>query len=240
MFVSYDMGVITVFRILLVEDNKKLSDSVCDYLSPEFEVTAVYDGADAIAYYDYEEYDLVVLDLMLPKVDGISVLRHIKSNNRHSGVIILTAKEALDDKLVAFELGTNDYLTKPFYMEELKARIYAVLRSIGKLSNVNQISFKDLYIDLNQQKCMMHRGQEVVEIALQEKLLRLLEYFLINRNTLLFKNQIFSRICGIDSDAGESIIEVYVSMLRKKLAPYGYDKYIVTKRGMGYIFNEGE
>ncbi|MBR5773328.1 MAG: response regulator transcription factor [Clostridia bacterium] len=229
-----------MFKILLVEDNKKLSDSVRDYLSAEFDVTAVYDGADAIAYYDYEEYDLVVLDLMLPNVDGISVLRHINGCNKNAGVIILTAKEALDDKLTAFELGTNDYLTKPFYMEELKARIYAVLRSIGKLETVNKISFRDLYIDLTQQKCMINTPDGRVEIQLQEKLLRLLEYFLINRNTLLFKNQIFSRICGIDSDAGESIIEVYVSMLRKKLAPYGYDKYIVTKRGMGYIFNEGE
>ena len=229
-----------MFKILLVEDNKKLSDSVYDYLSSEFEVTAVYDGADAIAYYDYDEYDLVVLDLMLPNVDGISVLRHIKAQNKNVGVIILTAKEGLDDKLAAFEIGTNDYLTKPFYMEELKARIYAVLRSIGKLETVNKISFKDLYIDLTQQTCMIRTESGVVEIQLQEKLLRLLEYFMINRNTLLFKNQIFSRICGIDSDAGESIIEVYVSMLRKKLAPYGYDKYIVTKRGMGYIFSEGE
>lgn len=229
-----------MFKILLVEDNKKLSQSIYDYLSNEFEIMAVYDGADAIDYYDYDEYDLVVLDLMLPKVDGISVLRHIKKQNKNVGVIILTAKEALDDKLVAFELGTNDYLTKPFYMEELKARLYAVLRSIGKLATVNKISFKDLYIDLSQQKCMINTDNGSVEIPLQEKLLRLLEYFLINRNTLLFKNQIFSRICGIDSDAGESIIEVYVSMLRKKLAPYGYDKYIVTKRGMGYIFDEGE
>lgn len=229
-----------MFKILLVEDNKKLSNSICDYLSAEFEVTAVYDGEDAIAYYDYDEYDLVVLDLMLPNVDGISVLRHIKSRNKNVGVIILTAKEGLDDKLTAFEIGTNDYLTKPFYMEELKARLYAVLRSIGKLETVNKISFKDLYIDLAQQKCMIHTDGGNIEIPLQEKLLRLLEYFMINRNTLLFKNQIFSRICGIDSDAGESIIEVYVSMLRKKLAPYGYDKYIVTKRGMGYIFNEGE
>ena len=229
-----------MFKILLVEDNKKLSDSIRDYLSNEFDVTAVYDGADAIAYYDYDEYDLVVLDLMLPNVDGISVLRHIKNRNRNVGVIILTAKEGLDDKLTAFEIGTNDYLTKPFYMEELKARLYAVLRSIGKLETINKISFKDLYIDLTQQKCMIRTDSGNVEIPLQEKLLRLLEYFMINRNTLLFKNQIFSRICGIDSDAGESIIEVYVSMLRKKLAPYGYDKYIVTKRGMGYIFNEGE
>ena len=229
-----------MFKILLVEDNKKLSDSINNYLSGEFDITAVYDGADAIAYYDYEEYDLVVLDLMLPNVDGISVLRHIKGCSKNTGVIILTAKEALDDKLSAFELGTNDYMTKPFYMEELKARIYAVLRSVGKLATTNKISFRDLYIDLTQQKCMIHTDSGNVEIQLQEKLLRLLEYFMINRNTLLFKNQIYSRICGIDSDAGESIVEVYVSMLRKKLAPYGYDKYIVTKRGMGYIFNEGE
>ena len=227
-----------MFKILLVEDNKKLSDSVVSYLSGEFEVFPVYDGESAVSFFDYDYYDVVILDLMLPKLDGMGVLRHIEKQNKNAAVIILTAKEELGDKLKAFQIGANDYLTKPFYMEELKARVFAVLKSVGKLESQNKLSFKDLYIDLKQQKCFVRTERGDEEIVLQEKLLKLLEYFLTNRSTMLFKEQIFSRICGIDSDAGESIVEVYVSMLRKKLAPYGYDKYIVTKRGMGYIFDE--
>ena len=227
-----------MFKILLVEDNKKLSENIRIYLSNEFEVFPVYNGEDAISYFDYEEYDLVILDLMLPNVDGMTVLSHIEKQNKNVGVIILTAKEELGDKLRAFDIGANDYLTKPFYMEELKARIYAVLKGLGKADSPQRLSFKQLHIDLKQQKCLVETPNGEVEIPMQEKLLRLLEYFIINKNTMLFKDQIFSRICGIDSDAGESIIEVYVSMLRKKLSPFGYDKYIVTKRGMGYILDE--
>lgn len=225
-----------MIKILLVEDNIKLSENIVEYLSGEFEVKQIFNGEDAIDYLDCEECDLVILDLMLPKVDGMTILKHITKKNLNTGVIILTAKEELDEKLKAFKIGANDYLTKPFYMEELKARIYIILKSLGKVTNQNTISFNDLNIDTKKKKCFIIIDGIEEEIELSEKLFRLLEYFLVNKGVMLFKEQIFDRICGFDSDAGTSIIEVYISQLRKKLMQYGYDKYLTTKRGMGYIW----
>lgn len=226
-----------MIELLLVEDNEKLSENICEYLSGEFQIVPVFNGADALAYLGARDYDLVILDLMLPEIDGMTVLRKIREKWRGTCVIILTAKEEIGEKLRAFDIGANDYLTKPFFMEELKARIYAVLRNAGKIEARNRIVFQDLAIDLAKQKCLIKKDGKEQEIELSEKLFRLLEYFLLNQGVLLFKEQIFSRICGFDSEAGESIVEVYVSYLRKKLAPFGYDQYIVTKRGMGYFFN---
>ncbi|MCC8023428.1 MAG: response regulator transcription factor [Clostridiales bacterium] len=226
-----------MIKILLVEDNRKLSNNVKDYLNGEFEVVQVFDGKDALAYLDADDYDVVILDLMLPEVDGMTILRHIRATEKGMAVLVLTAKEEINEKLRAFELGANDYLTKPFFMEELKARIYLVLRNMGKLEEQNRITFRDMYIDAKAHRICIEQDGETHVLDLNEKLFKLLEYLMMNADILLFKEQIFSRICGYDSDAGESIIEVYMSHLRKKLAPYGYDKYIRTKRGMGYILD---
>ena len=179
-------------------------------------------------------YDVVILDLMLPEVGGMTVLKHISDKCLNTGVIILTAKEELGDKLKAFNLGANDYLTKPFFMEELKARIHAILKSMGKVKTANILEFKDLKIDMKTKK--IYIGDN--EVELNEKLYKLLEYLVLNKGILLFKEQIFDNICGYNSDAATEIIEVYISRLRKQLNIYGYGKYLVTKRGMGYILDE--
>ena len=108
-----------MIKVLLVEDNIKIVENIEEYFKGELYISSVYDGGDAIAYLDSCDYDIVILDLMLPEVNGMSVLRHISNKNINVGVIVLTAKEELGDKLKAFDLGANDYLTKPFYMEEL-------------------------------------------------------------------------------------------------------------------------
>ncbi len=226
-----------MIELLLVEDNEKLSENITAYLSADFKITPVYNGSDALAYLNAQDFDLVILDLMLPGVDGMTVLREIRQDGKNTCVIILTAKEEIGDKLRAFDIGASDYVTKPFFMEELKARIYAVLRNAGKIEARSRITFRDLSIDVKKQTCLIRTESGEQEIELPEKQFRLLEYFMLNQGVLLFKEQIFSRICGFDSEAGESIVEVYVSYLRKKLAPYGYDKYIITKRGMGYFFD---
>lgn len=226
-----------MIELLLVEDNEKLSENIYTYLTAEFKILPVYTGPDALAYLNAQDFDLVILDLMLPGVDGMTILRKIRQSGKNTCVIILTAKEEIGDKLRAFDIGASDYVTKPFFMEELKARIYAVLRNAGKIEACNRITFRELSIDLKKQKCFIAKDGTEQEIDLPEKQFRLLEYFMLNQGVLLFKEQIFSRICGFDSEAGESIVEVYVSYLRKKLAPYGYDKYIITKRGMGYFFD---
>ncbi|SFA83066.1 response regulator transcription factor [Clostridium frigidicarnis] len=223
-----------MIKILLVEDNIEISKNIVAYFKNDSYIEAVYDGGDAIEYLNAYDYDVVILDLMLPEVDGMSVLNYISKKALNTGVIVLTAKEELGDKLKAFNLGANDYLTKPFFMEELKVRINAILKSMGKIKKPNFLEVKNMHIDMKTKTAYIN--DEPLE--LNEKLYRLLEYLTINKGVLLFKEQIFDSICGYDSDASTEIIEVYMSRLRKQLAPFGYDKYVVTKRGMGYILDE--
>lgn len=223
-----------MIKVLLVEDNIKIVENIEEYFKGELYISSVYDGGDAIAYLDSCDYDIVILDLMLPEVNGMSVLRYISNKNINVGVIVLTAKEELGDKLKAFDLGANDYLTKPFYMEELKARINAILKSMGKIKSSNILQLKDLEINMKTKKVSIKDE----EIEFNEKLYNLLEYLILNKGVMLFKEQIFDNICGYNSDASIEIIEVYMSRLRKQLSKFNYDKYIVTKRGMGYIVDE--
>lgn len=223
-----------MIKVLLVEDNIEINKNIVEYLKKDVEIYSVFDGKDAIEHLNAFTYDIVILDLMLPEVDGMTVLKYISKNCLNTGVIILTAKEELDDKLKAFNFGANDYLTKPFFMEELKARINAILKSMGKVKNNNILEFKNLSIDMKMKKVFINDD----ELNLNEKLYSLLEYLVLNKGVLLFKEQIFDNICGYNSDAATEIIEVYISRLRKALNEYGYGKYLVTKRGMGYILDE--
>ena len=221
-------------KILVVEDNKKLLQTIEKEIIKHFEVKCCEDGEEALYLIKQGIYDLVVLDLMLPSLSGLEVLKNIRKDHIDTPVLILTAKESLDEKMEAFSIGANDYLTKPFYMEELIARIYAILRTTGKLQTSNTIDFYDLHLDLSKRR-VFYKNEE---IELQNKQFNLLEYFLLNKGTILLKEQIYDRIWGIESDATIEIVEVYVSNLRKILSKFGYDKCIKTKRKVGYMFDD--
>ena len=221
-------------KILIVEDNKKLLQTIEKELKKHFEVECCEDGEEAFYLIKQGIYDLVVLDLMLPSMNGIEVLKNIRKNYIDTPVLILTAKESLDEKMEAFSMGANDYLTKPFYMEELVARIYAMLRTTGKLQSSNTLDFYDLHLDLSKRR-VFYKNEE---IELQNKQFNLLEYFLLNKETILLKEQIYDRIWGMESDATIEIVEVYISNLRKILSKFGYDKCIKTKRKVGYMFDD--
>ena len=221
-------------KILIVEDNKKLLQTIEKELKKHFEVECREDGEEAFYLIKQGIYDLVVLDLMLPSMNGIEVLKNIRKNYIDTPVLILTAKESLDEKVEAFSMGANDYLTKPFYMEELVARIYAMLRTTGKLQSSNTLDFYDLHLDLSKRR-VFYKNEE---IELQNKQFNLLEYFLLNKGTILLKEQIYDRIWGMESDATIEIVEVYISNLRKILSKFGYDKCIKTKRKVGYMFDD--
>lgn len=221
-------------KILVVEDNKKLLQTIEKEIIKHFEIKCCEDGEEALYLIKQGIYDLVVLDLMLPSLSGLEVLKNIRKDYIDTPVLILTAKESLDEKMEAFSVGANDYLTKPFYMEELVARIYAILRTTGKLQTSNTLDFYDLHLDLSKRR-VFYKNEE---IELQNKQFNLLEYFLLNKGTILLKEQIYDRIWGIESDATIEIVEVYVSNLRKILSKFGYDKCIKTKRKVGYMFDD--
>ena len=221
-------------KILVVEDNKKLLQTIEKELLKHFEIECCEDGEEALYLIKQGIYDLVVLDLMLPSLGGIDILKNIRNNHIDTPVLILTTKESLDEKVEAFSIGANDYLTKPFYMEELVARIYAMLRTTGKLQTKNTLDFYDLHLDLSKRRVFYKEE----EIELQNKQFNLLEYFLLNKGTILLKEQIYDRIWGMESDATIEIVEVYISNLRKILSKFGYDKCIKTKRKVGYMFDD--
>lgn len=221
-------------KILVVEDNKKLLQTIEKELLKHFEIECCEDGEEALYLIKQGIYDLVVLYLMLPSLSGIDILKNIRNNHIDTPVLILTAKESLDEKVEAFSIGANDYLTKPFYMEELVARIYAMLRTTGKLQTKNTLDFYDLHLDLSKRR-VFYKDEE---IELQNKQFNLLEYFLLNKGTILLKEQIYDRIWGMESDATIEIVEVYISNLRKILSKFGYDKCIKTKRKVGYMFDD--
>lgn len=224
-----------MIKILLVEDDLNLSNSVFDFLDGFADVMQVFDGEEGIYEAESGVYDLILLDLMLPEKDGFTVLKELRAKGVMTPVLIMTAKEGLEDKGHGFELGADDYLTKPFYLEELKMRIQALLKRSGKL-NDNQIVYGDITVDLSTNMTLVN-GEEV---ELLGKEFELLVYFLQNQNVILPKTQIFDRLWGFDSDTTVSVVEVYVSKIRKKLKGTQFAEQLSTLRSVGYILRNVE
>lgn len=224
-----------MIKILLVEDDLSLSNSVFDFLDGFADVMQVFDGEEGIYEAESGVYDLILLDLMLPEKDGFTVLKELRGKGITTPVLIMTAKESLDDKGHGFDLGADDYLTKPFYLEELKMRIQALLKRSGKF-NENSLVYGDVTVDLSTNTTHIN-GQEVEFLG---KEFDLLVYFLQNQNVILPKNQIFDRIWGFDSDTTVSVVEVYVSKIRKKLKGTQFAKNLSTLRSVGYILRNAD
>lgn len=224
-----------MIKILLVEDDLSLSNSVFDFLDDFADVTQVFDGEEGLYEAESGVYDLILLDLMLPEKDGFQVLKDLRAKGVTTPVLIMTAKESLDDKGHGFELGADDYLTKPFYLEELKMRIQALLKRAGKF-NENTLSYGDVTVNLSTNSTTK-AGKDV---ELLGKEFDLLVYFLQNQNVILPKTQIFDRLWGFDSDTTVSVVEVYVSKIRKKLKGTAFAKNLHTLRSVGYILKDAE
>ena len=224
-----------MIKILLVEDDLGLSNSVFDFLDDFADVMQVFDGEEGLYEAESGVYDLILLDLMLPEKDGFQVLKDLRAKGVTTPVLIMTAKESLDDKGHGFELGADDYLTKPFYLEELKMRIQALLKRAGKF-NENTLSYGDVTVNLSTNSTTK-AGKDV---ELLGKEFDLLVYFLQNQNVILPKTQIFDRLWGFDSDTTVSVVEVYVSKIRKKLKGTTFTKNLHTLRSVGYILKDAE
>ena len=224
-----------MIKILLVEDDLGLSNSIFDFLDDFADVMQVFDGEEGLYEAESGVYDLILLDLMLPEKDGFQVLKELREQGITTPVLIMTAKESLDDKGHGFELGAGDYLTKPFYLEELKMRIQALLKRSGKF-NDNTLSYHELTADTSTNTTTVN-GEKV---ELLGKEFDLLVYFLQNQNVILPKSQIFDRIWGFDSDTTISVVEVYVSKIRKKLKGTNFAKNLQTLRSVGYILKAAD
>ena len=224
-----------MIKILLVEDDLSLSNSVFDFLDDFADVMQVFDGDEGLYEAESGVYDLILLDLMLPEKDGFTVLRELREKGVTTPVLIMTAKESLDDKGHGFELGADDYLTKPFYLEELKMRIQALLKRSGKFDQ-NTLSFGDVRVNLATNSIFV--GDKEVELLGKE--FDLLVYFLQNQNVILPKSQIFDRLWGFDSDTTVSVVEVYVSKIRKKLKGTDFATNLQTLRSVGYILKHAD
>lgn len=224
-----------MIKILLVEDDLSLSNSVFDFLDDFADIMQVFDGDEGLYEAESGVYDLILLDLMLPEKDGFTVLKELREKGVTTPVLIMTAKESLDDKGHGFELGADDYLTKPFYLEELKMRIQALLKRSGKFDQ-NTLSFGDVRVNLSTNSTFV--GDKEVELLGKE--FDLLVYFLQNQNVILPKSQIFDRLWGFDSDTTVSVVEVYVSKIRKKLKGTDFAANLQTLRSVGYILKNAD
>lgn len=221
-------------KILIIEDDKILSDTIKQCVCKKYGVDQEYDGYSGYMMAKKKIYDIIILDLMLPETSGYEVLKRIRNEKIKVPVLILTAKDAIEDKVKGFNYGADDYLVKPFEREELIARIAAIIRrSQGKYIE-DAIEFKDIKLILESRKVFI-KGQEV---ALQGKQFDILEYLIYSKNTIVTKEQIFERIWGFDSETTTNVVEVYASGLRKILKEYGCDKYFKTIRGVGYILSD--
>lgn len=221
-----------MLKILLVEDDEILSDSILEILSEIGEVVQVYDGEEALYEGEREIYDVIVLDLMLPLMNGEQVLMALRKKNIFTPVLILTAKDALEDKVNGFKNGGDDYLTKPFHREELLLRVQALVRRSLGMKGKNELVINDLCVDLDNHQVRFKEN----EINLQGKEFDLLLYLMQNQGRIITKDQLFDRIWGFQSDTTLTVVEVYMSNLRKNLKPFGVDRWIKTLRNVGYLF----
>lgn len=223
-------------KILLVEDDRVLSDSIKEILEEIGEVFQVFDGEEAVYEGERGIYDLIVLDLMLPAKSGEEVLRDLRKERVYTPVLILTAKDAFEDKMNGFRIGADDYLTKPFHRTELYLRAQALIRRSLGIHEGNEIEESGLLVDLGGRRATYHNE----EITLQGKEFDLLVYLMQNKGRIITKDHLFDRIWGFQSDTTLSVVEVYMSNLRKHLKPFGLDSWIKTLRNVGYLFQAVE
>jgi len=220
-------------RILIVEDNQKLAGYIKKALKQEsYAADCVYDGEMGEERAMYGEYDLMVLDIMLPKKDGISVCRDLRANDVNLPVIMLTARGELDDRVEGLDSGADDYLVKPFELAELLARIRALLRRpVNKKGEILQV--QDIIMD--GAKHLVQQGKTLLKLTLKEY--AVLEYLLRNKGQVLSREQILEHCWDFDFDSFSNIVDVYIKRLRRKLNDKD-DKYIKTIREVGYQFQE--
>lgn len=220
-------------RILIIEDEPSLTDVLESRLKKEkYIIDVSHDGEDGLLLALTGIYDLIILDVMLPNLDGFEILKEIRNNNVDTKVILLTAKSLLEDKLIGFENGANDYLTKPFHIEELVARVNLQLKKTDINLIKDNLEYEDLILNVKTAKLKCKTTNEEINVVCKELLI--LEYLIQNPNQIISKEQIYDKIWGIDNEIESNNLEAYFSFIRKKLKIIGSKVNIKAIRGLGY------
>jgi two-component system, OmpR family, response regulator ArlR len=219
-------------RILIVEDEIGLAEALTQILKKQhYSVDAVHDGQSGLDYIESGIYDLILLDIMLPEIDGITILKNIRAQGITTPVILLTAKGDIPDKVSGLDYGADDYVAKPFSTDELLARIRAALRRKGEVVSGDSLLFGD--IELNTKTLKLTCKEKELKLILKES--NLLELLIIRKHAVTSKEQIIEKLWGLDSDVEHNNVEVYISFLRKKISFLHSSVRISTIRGVGYV-----
>lgn len=223
-------------RILVAEDEKSLNKIlVKQFTRLGYSVDSCYDGESVLVFLSGAEYDAIVMDVMMPKKDGFSVLEEMRRQKNTTPVIFLTAKTEISDRVYGLDLGANDYLVKPFSFEELAARVRMITRD-SKGNSTNIFSVGDLTVDTKSHE--VRRGGVKIELSAREY--AILEALIRNAGTVMTREKIESSVWNYDYEGGTNVIDVYIRYLRKKIDEGFENKLIHTVRGVGYIMREGE
>ncbi len=219
-------------KILVVEDEIQLADALSELLKRNmYSVDTFYNGIDGLDNALTGVYDCILLDIMLPGMNGIEVLREIRREKINTPILLLTARSEVDDKINGLDCGADDYLTKPFVTGELLARVRALTRRKGEIVDENRFEYKD--VALHKNTCSLSCGGNDIKLSLKEYLV--MEMLIANPSQILTKERIIEKIWGSESDVEYNNIEVYISFLRKKIVSLGADVQIKTARGIGYF-----
>lgn len=223
-------------RLLLAEDEVELSQALVAVLKHNnYSVDAVYNGQDALDYLEGQEYDGAILDIMMPKMDGLTVLRKIRAKGNHVPVLLLTAKTQVDDRVLGLDAGADDYLGKPFAMKELLARIRAMTRRQNTVS-ANILSFGNVILDRNTFELSVNDEK----IRLANKDFQIMEMLMSNPGQVISTERFMEKVWGYDSDTEINVVWVYLSNLRKKLTSLNADIEIKSIRNLGYSLEKAE
>lgn len=217
-------------KILIVEDEKRLAQALSQIMKEaKYQTNIAYDGADGLELALYGSYDVIVLDVMLPKKDGFSIVKELRASKINTPVIMLTAKDEVGDKITGLDKGADDYMTKPFVPEELLARIRALSRRQGEVI-VEELSFEDLSLDISNTE--LRCKDKNIHLSFKE--FEIMKILMSNQKTIIGKEILITRVWGDDSDAEDNNVEAYISFLRKKLSFIGSKVSLTTIRKLGY------
>lgn len=218
-------------RILVVEDERDLNRIITKHLKKNnYSVDSCFDGQEALDFISYSEYDLIITDIMMPNVDGYEFIDKLRANKNNTPVIMLTAKDTLEDKIVGLDSGADDYIVKPFEFDELLARIRVLMRrNYGLATNIIQI--EEVTLDLA--KKQVTKSGEIIDLTGKEY--EVLEYLMKNRGSILSRDQILNHVWDYEYEGASNIVDVIIKNIRKKLDRGEGNTIIYTKRGLGYF-----